>query len=141
MRQSIKGKVLLPPTTSGLRNQEFSVVPHGGNFLEVCPVELTRNLHCRVLGKASPGLASHVRRSTTKPPKKWKVAGCWLLLATVHCRKLVLEKGQMSEAGKAVCSAGAGCWETAHAAGAWRVSTVEPGSNNNFPVIVLGAIY
>ena len=41
-----------------------------------------------------------MRHSATKPPKEWKVAGCWLLQTTVHCRKLALEKGQMPEAKK-----------------------------------------
>lgn len=84
----------------------------------ICPLELTRNPHCRVLGNAISGKASWIRHSAPKPPKKWKAPGHWLLLAAKHCRNLELDQGQGPEAGDATSTAGAGCWKAEHAAGA-----------------------
>ena len=88
------------------------MVPCGWNFLEVYPLELAGNPHSRTLGKAVHGEASH---NATQEMER-----CWPLGAAGHhaCRNFVLEKGQVLEAGEAMCTAGAGCWKAAHAAGA-----------------------
>lgn len=99
--------------------------------IQVSQVELSRNLQI-YQKSAFQGFRESCFLRGTMPSRKGKAAGHWLLLAHVHCRNLVVERGQGPVAGKALCPTGPGHWKAEHAAGVSGVSAMESRSKNTF---------